>query len=251
MSKYEKRLKSTAFVITVNTNKVPLQLSSVSKKSSFPDPERFREDLTQCLKEMVSNVDNVRQYFGFWKKLKRRYGEVDSEFHWGNTWDGTQVIRFNGSRLIEQINFYIGIEVGPKYHRLHAHIMTEVVHRGKLKVKVGSIVDKLKRIENVSAAHISSIINLFTSDPRVNIFNYVNKSNIVQPGSDVAMHDKYSGDRRHQWERINRPVDDIRDEYGYKIIYLNRNLLPIMSLGNDLDRNDRYPSTKYKRDVGK
>lgn len=225
MSKYERRLKSTAFMITVNTNKTPYAFGYRSSIDS-PDPLRFREDIAARLEVMFDAY--ARDHLDFWQVYKRKNGNVNSTYHWGNVTGTGSVVSGTSERLLEHVDIYIALEVGKKYHRLHAHIMVDVKHRGKLKVNVATICNQLRRVRHVATARVSSIINLFTGDRRVNIFNYVNKDTkeiaLESKPDEFSTRDYYSGDKRQQWVKYEKEADDRRGTHGLRLVFLNRDV---------------------------
>lgn len=234
MSKYARRLKSTAFIITVNTNKVPSTLvgedifTKPLKSRNHPDPYRFREDLALMLRRTFGTVFDTRTHLDFWLTNNKADDTTVNEYNWKGCYEGTQIVRSTEELLIDQIDAFVAMEVGSRFHRLHAHIMVDIKHRGKIKVNVGAIVERFKTVFDASAVHISGLVNLFSGDRRLNMFNYINKD--ANPSAfegvlgtqveDPRYLDKYTSDES-RWVRYAREKSEVMGEHGLRVIYLN------------------------------
>ena len=246
----------TTFMITVNTNKIPLgyedkldqrvrnQRFRRGNTSSEFTEDSFSRYLSYKLRLMFEDVVNIKNYLSFWPtsidtdkvaaraKKDGQYPPFDyatnkesymhpNKYTWDNYPDNDVGI-VDKPRLIQDVTIFVAPEIGPKYHKLHAHIMLEVKHVGNIKVNVNPIITRMKD-DVLKSVWVSSIKHYWNGvgDPRAQMFDYIRKTKsdtITNPYETKI--DRYEQPDRYSDLIVNRRPHHWDKNYGFHLIEL-------------------------------
>ena len=141
-NQYAGKIKKSKLLVTINTNKT----------TKFIDKDKFNE----CIKDTFSNNDNMKKII----KIK-----IPSHDHSDKFVGDTYVI--------------YATEIGPKFHRVHSHVLLDITHKTNLHVDI----PMLKQLIKLTCPEIDGDFKVdirVIKDDTASVINYLRKMGVTE-----------------------------------------------------------------------